>query len=230
MPASARTLAAAIGLLLLTAPAASAQYRSPQVPVSGTALASFFASQGQAINVNTDQLELQSASVPVNTSVVMRGFFVGGPGSSFGLYNGAPASPPLYLVFPGAASSGWFASASYRTAPTRLVVNLFDNNSAFVGATTYLAGPPDPSDVGFYIPDGGSGATLYSQDARNTGGAARILMYAGTGAHAGETWFAGETGSGPGGDFADIIALVQIPLAPTDVMHASWGALKHRFR
>src|SRR5207247_8447803 len=155
-----------------------------------------FASQGQTIDVNADQLDLQSVSIPVDVAVVMRGFFVGGAGSSFGLYNGAPASPPLYLVFPGAASSGWFASGSYRTGPARLVVNLFDNNANFVGSTTYLAGPPDPSDVGFYVQDGSSGATLYSQDARNTGGSARILMYAGTGAHVGETWFAAENGPG----------------------------------
>ena len=229
MPASARTLAAAIGLLLLTAPAASAQYRSPQVPVSGTALASFFASHGQAINVGTDQLALQETSFAPSASMAFLGEFLGGT-ATLGLYNAAFAVPPLYLVFPGSASAGWFATASFRTAPTRLVVNLFDNNSAFVGTVTYLAGPPDPNDAGFYISSDGAVGLVYSQDARNPGGEARILMYAGTGVHAGQTWFAAETGAGPGGDFADVIALVTLPSAPTDVVRTSWGSLKSRFR
>ena len=81
-------------LLTLTAAIAHAAARVPQVPVSGTALATFFASQGQTINVNTDQLDLQSVSLPATTSFEVRTF---GPDQSatFGGYNTALGLPPL---------------------------------------------------------------------------------------------------------------------------------------
>jgi hypothetical protein len=211
--------------LLLLAPPAAAALRSPQVPVSGSALATFFASQGQAIDPATDQQDLQQFSVAPGTSFE---FHAGGSGgtASAGLYNTLVASPPLYLVWPGAASDGWFTVCSFRTAPTRLVVSLFDANSAFVGSNTYLNA--DPSAFGIYGQD--AAGVVYLQDARNPLGAARILTYSGTGTHQGATWFAIETGSTTGGDFADLVLLVNFALAPVDVEHASWGSLKRRFR
>ena len=215
--------------LLLFAATANAALRSPQVPVSGTALQAFFTSQGQAINVNTDQQDLQTVSFAAPQTLEIHAAIVSGPGSTLGLYNAGLAAPALYQVFPGAATNGWYSVASFRTAPTRLVLNLFDDNAAFVGSTSYLAGPPDPADMGLYLLDAG-GLTFYSQDARNADGA-RLLAFSSTGALAGGTWLAWETDAGPGGDFADAIWMLPLPLAlaPVPVLHANWGELKARF-
>ena len=115
---------------------------------------------------------------------------------------------------------------SFRTGPARLVVNLFDDNDVFQGTTTYLGA--EASAFGFY--GQGASGTVYQQDFRNPSGAARILAYAGTGARSGYTWFAIETGSTTGGDFTDLILLVNLGLVPVDVQKSSWGTLKKRFR
>jgi len=153
-----KRLLSAVSLMILMSATAHAAARSPQVPVSGTALATFFASQGQTIDVNNQQLDLQTISLPMTTS--------------------------------------------------------------FDGA--------DPTSLGFY--DQGSTGPFYTQDARNPGGEAKILAYNGTGSLIGWTWFACETGAGPGGDYADLIALVNLSLAPTPVLQTNWGTLKRRFR
>jgi len=219
-------LLSAVALTSVCAAAAHAALRSPQVPVSGTALQAFFTSQGQAINVNTDQLDLQSVSLPADASLQF-GMAVGPEAGSntFGIYNAGLTTPPLYQVFPGAASLGWYAVLAFRTAPTRAVVTLFDNNAAYVGSTTYLGA--DRTNLGFYLQQN-PGSVFYSQDARNDG--ARLLAFNGTGARAGATWFAWETGAGPGGDFADSIVLLPYAFAPVPVLQTSWGTLKLRFR
>lgn len=215
----------AVVSLVLTAPAAHAALRSPQVPVAGTALQTFFASQGQAINVHADQLDLQQLAVPPSTSFEVR-VFASGSGSSFGLYDAAVASPALDVVLPASLTPGWFATAAFRTSPSRIVVNLFDALGTFQGTNTYLGA--DPSAFGFY--DAGATGTFYTQDARNPGGSAKILAYNGTGTRAGWTWFACESSAGAGGDFADFVAVVNLSLAPVPVGHANWGTLKRRFR
>lgn len=224
-----KRLLSAITLLILTSALAHSAPRVPQIPVSGTALATFFASQGQTIDVNSQQLDLQTLSLPATASFEVHSFDLAGTSGSFGGYNTAPATPALYVIAPGAASTGWFSAAAFRTGPTRLVVNLFDSGDAFQGSSTYLTGPPDASAFAFYDQTAG-GSTFYMQDARNPGGAARILAYNGTGSRAGWTWFACETGAGPGGDFADFVALVNLSLAPVPVSHTDWGTLKQRFR
>jgi hypothetical protein len=81
-------------VLTLAASLAHAAVRNPQVPVSGTALATFFASQGQTFDVNSQQLDLQSLSVPATAGFEVREF-----GDvqhvSFGEYDTTPVSPPL---------------------------------------------------------------------------------------------------------------------------------------
>jgi hypothetical protein len=212
-------------LLTLMAAIAHAAARVPQVPVSGTALATFFASQGQTIDVNTQQLDVQIMDLSALPRFEVRIFGPGVTGTSFGAYNASAGSPPLYLIAPGAAANGWYAVADFRTSPTRLVVSLFDQNSAFQGSTTYLG--VEPSALGFY--DQGPIGTFYTQDSRNPGGEAKILAYNATGSP-GWTWFACETGAGPGGDYADFIALVNLSLAPVPVSRTDWGTLKRRFR
>lgn len=212
--------------LLVLAPPADAVPRSPQVPVSGNALATFFASQGQSIAVVGDQVDLQSVSFPIAPASIGLGPVHPVPTiAGFGGYNTSLAAPPLYQIFPGAALAGWFTVASFRTAPLRLVVNLFDAASTLQGTTTYLGA--DPSAFGFYA----QGPSLvYSQDARNPGGLARMLSYAGTGAHAGSTWFACEFSDAPAGDFADFVALVTFSTPPVGAERTSWGRVKRLYR
>ena len=218
-----------IAVLALLATPASAQLRSPQVPISGSALQAFLNAQGQAIDVATQQLDLQRANFEASQGITLH--VIGGsqaPASGAGLYNAAVAVPPLYLVFPGAATPGWFVAASFRTLPTRLVVNLFDANGNLMGTTTYLAGPPDRTNSGFYCQ--GPWGIAYSQDGRNPDGQPLMLAFAGTGAHAGKTWLAWESTPGSGADYADVIFLLGGAFTPVDVMKSTWGELKQRFR
>lgn len=223
-----RRLLLTLSLLAAAAATAHAALRSPQIPVSGTALQTFFNSKGQSINVNTDQQDLQTVSFAADATLSFGTEFPNGASATLGLYNAGFATPPLYQVFPGAASDGWSAIASFRTGPTRVVVSLFDAASAFQGSTTYLAGPPDRTNMGLYL-QAPAGSTFYSQDSRNADGA-RLLAFAATGGLAGGTWLAWETGAGPGGDFADFVTLVNISSGPVPVSRTDWGRLKARFR
>src|SRR6516162_11292996 len=117
-----KRLLSAVLMMILTSAIAHAAARNPQIPVSGTALATFFASQGQAIDVDNQQLDLQTQSVPVPTAFEVHTFLSGT--ATAGIYNATASLPPLYQVFPGAAATGWFAAASFRDSPMRLVVNL----------------------------------------------------------------------------------------------------------
>jgi hypothetical protein len=203
---------------------ARAALRSPQVPVSGSALQSFFTAHGQSINVSAGQQDIQQFSIPISTSFQVQLF---NASATFGAYNASDAVPALYQLMPGAASTGWFAEASFRTSPQRMVVNLFDATSALVGTNTYLSA--DNTDLGFYVQDV-VGGVFYTQDARNTGGAPHILVFNATGALAGSTWFACETSAGPGGDFADVIALVDLAFAPVPVATTSWSRVKGLYK
>lgn len=220
---AAALLALAILASMLSLPAHAA-LRAPQVPVSGSALATFFASQGQSIDVNTQQLDLQRTNVPSNTSFRARMFL---PTSSpLGIYNAASASPALYQVLPGTLPAGWFAEAAFRAAPTRVVVNLFDAFVTIQGTTTYLGA--DYTDFAFYTL--GVPGTVWMQDARNAGGSPRFLAFSGTGAFIGSTWLCAETGAGPGGDFADVIALIELTLAPVAGQSTTWHRVKQLYR
>lgn len=221
-PIARLCLAALVGLSLAATSHAAA--RSPQVPVTGTALATFFATQGQTIDVNTQQLDLQRAGIPANTSFQMRPFVSGSATS--GIYNAAAVAPALYAMLPGAASPGWFAIASFRTVPQRLIVNLFDQASSIQGTSTHLGA--DNADFGFYVQD--AAGLFYSQDARNAGSAARMLAFNGTGAFVGSTWICTETGAGPGGDYADVITLVQFQFAPVSTQPSTWSRVKRLYQ
>lgn len=217
-------LASSIGwMLALTALAAP---RVPQVPVSGTALATFFASQGQTINVSTDQVDTQRQSVPAATNFQILTFGNAIASTSIGVYNAALVTPSLFQIMPGTAAAGWFSVAAFRTLPDRLVVNLFDANTALQGSSTYLGA--DRTDFAFYCV--GAGGTMYQQDARNAGGAARMLVFNGTGPRAGSTWLAFETSATGPGDFADAIALVNLALSPVSDVQTTWGRVKSLYR
>ena len=82
-----RRLLSLATLLALAATTSLAAPRSRQIPVSGTALATFFSSQGQAINVSTDQLDLQTLSVAVGTAFEVHRFGSEASGTDVGAYN-----------------------------------------------------------------------------------------------------------------------------------------------
>src|SRR5436190_7064945 len=111
--------------LVAFAGSASAALRSPQVTVNGGTLQGYLNSVGESINVLTDQQNIQrwAATVSNNSTFTIQVELAGNAGTNtYGLYNASLAAPPLYQVFPGAATSGWFAVASFRTAPVRVVV------------------------------------------------------------------------------------------------------------
>jgi len=221
-----KRLLSSVLVTCFAAAVAHAAARVPQVPVSGTALATFFASQGQSINVSTQQLDLQQLNVPAGTAFEVLAF-PGSAGQSFGSYNTVPLSPSLYMLFPGTTTAGWHTAMTFRDTPARLVVSLFDAASVLQGSSTFMGA--DKTAFGFYVQDASS-AVSYLQDSRNAGGGARILAYNGTGARTGWTWLACETGAGPGGDFADFVALVNLSQsAPVPVNRSNWGRIKQLF-
>lgn len=213
---------------------ARAALRSPQVTVLGSVLQDYLASLGESINVRTDQVDRQRWGSPIPSKPTFTLQVEIGPkpaGVSIGLYNAGDAVPAPYTLFPPESDARWFAVASFRTLPTRVVINLFDANAALISTTIYLGANKD--DFGFYLsgPDG----VFHTQDARNPGGQAQWLVYAGTGINAGNWWLAGEATSIAGGSsdqgFDDVVVFMEVSsCACSDVQRASWATLKSRFR
>lgn len=220
----------AIALLAVATvhPDASAfNLRVPQATVVGGSLQGYLNGLGESINVSTDQLDAQvwTSSVSGNATFTLMIELAGNAGSnSIGIYNtNGPVNPPLFQVFPGAASAGWFATAHFGGG--NLVVTLFDNNSVIQGQSFYAA--VNPNGFGFYLQ--GPGGTFYSQDARNPGGAIHALTYAGTGQNFGDWWECFEDTSPGDLDYNDAVLLLQ-SVVPTPVGSRTWGALKSLYR
>jgi hypothetical protein len=217
--------------LVAVAGSASAQLRSPQVVFSSASLQGYLNGQGESINVTTDQLAAQrwQSTVSNNSTFTIQAELAGNAGSNtYGLYNASgPPAPALYQLFPGAATTGWFAVASFRSSPTRVVVNLFDNTAALVGTNTYLGA--DKTNFGFYL--SGPGGLFYTQDARNAGSNPQMLAFAGNGLNSGSFWLCFEDlpfGNSALTDFDDAILFCE-SINPTPVNKTSWGSLKARF-
>ena len=119
-----RRLLPAVLLMMLVSATAHAGLRSPQAAVSTSALQTFFASQGQTIDVANGQLDLKVMSVPALTNFQVMVYGPGVATTSFGSYNTAPASPTLYQIQPSAPTPGSYELAVFKNNPTRLVVNL----------------------------------------------------------------------------------------------------------
>ncbi len=205
--------------------------RVPQVPVLGGTLQGYLNSKGESINVLTDQIDAQvfSQSASGNALLTLMVELTGNPASNtFGIYNAGLVAPPLYQVFPGVATAGWFASMSFRNFPARVIVNLFDQDGALMGTTTYLGITPDS--FGFYI--NGPGGVFYSQDARNPGSQAQILAYQGTGINAGEWWLCFEdTAASAGGDmdYDDAVCILE-SVNPLATVPSTIGGVKALYR
>ncbi len=225
-----RLVTTTLGTLLLIALAntAFAALRVPQVPVLGGGLQGYLNTNDGGINVLTDQNAVQTWATTVsnNTTFSLMIEFAGDAASnSIGIYNGSAASPALYQVFPGGATTGWFATVAFRNSPTRAVVNLFDQTATLVGTTTYLGA--DRTNFGYYI--SGPNGTWYTQDYRNAGSAAQALAYAGTGINIGQWWLCFEDTHVSSGDqdYDDAVLFLE-SVNPTPVNHSTWGALKSR--
>jgi len=220
----------ALGALLTTS--ASAALRSPQVVVNGGSLQGYLNSKGETINVVTDQDAGQVWSVTVsnNATFTLMIELAGNAGTNtYGIYNGGDAAPALYQLFPGTATTGWFAVASFRTAPDRVIVNLFDASAALQGTTTYLG--VTAHDFGYYLQQN-PGLVLYSQDSRNPGGNAQVLAYAAQGGNVGSWWLAMEdeaSNQGADYDFDDAVLFLE-SVNPVPAQATTWGAVKARFR
>lgn len=202
--------------------------RAPQVVFGSASLQGYLNGVGESINVDTEQLDAQvwTTAVSGNSTFTLMIELAGFAGSNtIGIYNtNDPPNPPLFQVFPGAASAGWFATAHFGNG--NLVVTLFDNNSVIQGQSFYAG--VNPNAFGFYLQ--GQGGTFYSEDSRN-GGLAQMLTYAGTGQNFGEWWECFEDlPRTPGsGDFDDAVLLMQ-SVVPTDVAGETWGRLKALYR
>ncbi len=232
MKKATSALLAVVGLAII-ASSASAALRVPQVVISDPTLQAYLNGQGESINVNAAQENIQTWTTTIsgNSTFTMMMEFAGNAGSNtIGIYNGGDVAPTLIPVFPGAATSLWFATAAFRSGPTRVVVNVFDDNANLVGSNSYLGA--DRNNFGLYLQ--GPGGTFYSQDARNPGARIQALTYAGTGINTGSWWICFEDlamNAGSDGDYNDAILFCE-SVNPTvvSVNNTTWGSLKNRFR
>ena len=230
-------VAAGIAALLAFAFCANASafpLRSPQVPLQtgwdGISLQTYLNSVGEGLNTLTDQLDAEVWNGPASggATLSLRMEIAGyASQNNIGIYNASLVSPPLCLVFPGAATPGWYAVCNF-VAGNHLIVNLYDNNNVFQGSTNYSN--VSSQDFGFYLQ--GPGGTFYTQDYRNPGGHPQVLAFAGTGQYLGKWWecFEDLPYASSDVDFQDSILLLDSSFVPTPVLGTTWGALKALYR
>jgi hypothetical protein len=230
-----RTVLLLVLALAWCAPSAGATLRVPQVAVQGGTLQGALNGFGENINVLTDQnaLQLFRATVSSNSSfTVQLEVLSHAAGDLIGLYDADAVAPELMPIFPAEADAGWFAAISFRTNPTRVMVNVFDQNVAVRALHTYPGG--NKNAFAFYVQ--GAGATFYMQDARNPGGDPQALTFPGTGINSGSWWLAFEDAPFAGGsdrDFDDDLLFLESTSCFTDctpVVRSTWGQVKAYYR
>ena len=209
--------------------------RIPQVPIAGASLQNQLNLMNPgppAINVLTDQVDAQvwRSSVSGNATFTLMIELAGNAAKNdIGIYNTLGGlNPPLYLVFPGAASAGWFATCHFGPAGA-LAVLLYDQNATFQGQNNYAG--VDRNSFSFYLQNAPLGYLFYSQDVRNAGGSPQMVTYLGTDANFGDWWecFEDLPYATSDHDFEDAILLLQ-SVAPTPARGTSWGMLKALYR
>ncbi len=231
--ATTKWFAALLAALAVLAPAAAARagtHRDPQVTLVAASLQNYLNGRGESINITTDQIDATSWATDVSgnalfTLMIELAAFKNR--NAIGVYNcdDMAHAPTLFQVFPGGASAGWFAVASFQPNG-RLVVSLFDDHSAYRGQTTYNG--VNSQNFGFYLC--GPGGTFFSEDSRN-GGNAQALVFAGTSTNAGSWWLCLEDlpYASDSSDFEDAVLLLE-SVTPTRARIASWGGLKALYR
>ena len=221
-----------VALLAFASTASAFSLRAPQVAFSSAALQGYLNSVDGGVTVLTDQLDAQTfaTSVSGNTDFTLMVKLTGdAPQNSVGVYNtlDQSATPPLFQLFPAAATAGWSVFCHFASTG-QLTVALYDNSVVPVlqGSTTYTG--VDRAHFGFYLQN--NGGTYYSQDGRN-GQKPEALTFAGTGLNFGEWWeclndapYSAATSTFTG-------AVLQLQsVIPTPVAGKTWGQLKATYR
>jgi hypothetical protein len=235
-----RSLAATgltLSLLVASVSIASAfSPRLPQVIFNSAGLQAYFNSKGEVINCLANQVDGQvwNASVSGNTTFTLMIELTtsNATQNAIGVYNIAPVpNPPLFNIFPGLASAGWFATAHF--AGSNLTVTLFDQNAVIQGQITYFG--VTPNNFGFYLTGPGvpllvQGGVWYSEDNRNAF-IPKVLTYEGTGNNAGDWWqcFEDSDSFQAASDFDDVVLLMQ-SVVPTPTNTSTWGKVKSLYR
>lgn len=203
--------------------------RVPQVVVTGGSLQNYLNSQGESINVNTDQVDAQvwSTAASGNSVFTLMIEYAGYANSNaIGVYNADEGAPSLFQIFPGNASPGWHALISFPLSGN-LIVTLFDASSNVIGQTTYPG--VHRNSFGFYLQ--GPGGLFYSQDGRNLGAKAQMVTYAGTGANVGEWWLCFEdlAPNVTDDDYQDAVLVIE-SVNPVATQPSTLGAVKALYR
>lgn len=220
---------ALVGVASMPTHASAFNLRLPQVSVMTGSLQTYLTSQGESINVNTDQVDAQvwSTSISGHSVFTLMIEYAGYANSNaIGVYNADEASPTLFEVFAGTAQPGWHALISFMSSGN-LSVTRFDENSNIISQTTYI--DVHKNSFGFYLQ--GPGGLFYSQDGRNPSSAARMVTYAGTGQNFGEWWLCFEdlpVGSSDQ-DFEDAVVILE-SVVPVPTEATTWGSVKARYR
>jgi hypothetical protein len=222
------TLAA---LVLLLAPAARADLRVPQVPVTGTGLQSLLDAQGQTIQVATEQ-RTASAFDPLNPGVPFGLTFyphvISGSSASLNLFGVGDPAHTLHLIVPQGTPTDWFTSVTFLNSPFRMQVSMFDPVGTIQGTNVYL----DVPGFGLMFAISGPGGVFYAPDQLNTDGRAHLLFYRGTGSHVSDVWLCAEDqaeGAGGNFDYDDDVYVIEF-ISAVPVQRSTWGTLKRRFQ
>ncbi len=208
------------GLLFVATGANAFPLRAPQVPFNNPPLQGFLNIVDPGIATIGGQLDAQTWAVAITGNTDFTLVLKNGPGqvNSVGVYNGPAAIPVLFQVFPPNAIPGWYAALHFGGG--NLVVSLFDQNSIFMGQTTYLG--VNPNNFGFYTQ--GPCGTWFSQDFRNP--QPQMLAYASPGTP-GDYWLCFEACPyGAGGTTFDGVVINVQSVKPTPAVNKTWGAVK----
>ena len=205
------------------------------VAVAGTALQNHFSvTVFESINVGADQVadaqRWKTTASGNSAMTLMIELASDANGNALGVYNAGDVSPALFEIFPGDAVAGQYAMASFRSLTSQLLVTLFNGDGTVANSVTHNG--VTTNNFGYYINSASSG-TGFSQDARNTGDTACMLVFKGTGDNTGNWWMCFEDNNpndpDDDRDFDDAVVFVE-SMNPTPVAHTSWGAVKSRFR
>jgi hypothetical protein len=224
-------LAIVIGVVLHAAPA-RAGLCVPQSTFAFAALQNCLTGLGESIDVLTQQEEGLVWGTDVSTNASMSILFqvAGNPNQDeFGIvgFNATGSLSGLCPVFPpDKFNVGYFAVASFRSGGV-LRVNLFDATATVINTFTYSG--MDRSRFVYYLKN--DHGTYFSHMGYNADGKVHSLVFAGTNANRGNWWMAWEDSANPTdqADYNDGLLFLS-SLNPTPVSHASWGAVKARFR
>jgi hypothetical protein len=214
---------AVAGLLFVATSASAFPLRSPQVVFNYGPLQGYLNLVDTGINVATDQLNapVWAVSVTGNSDFTLTLKNGAGVGNAVGVYNGTAAVPVLFQIFPPAAIPGW--SAALHFAGGNLTVSVFDQNTVFVGQTTYPG--VDPNDFGFYTQ--GPCGLWFSQDFRNP--TPQVLSYASNNIP-GDYWVCfAACPYGANSTFDDVVVNIE-SVHPTPAVKSTWGQVKGQYR